>query len=64
MSKGLIRVLSCPWQKVIITEKQLGSYKSMLEYRTTTHVSFGECMTNCPFYDAIGNYCRRISKHD
>lgn len=59
------RILACPWQKVIHTEKNLhGFTEGNPDTMIHTTVSFGECMTNCPFYDAIGNYCRRISNHD
>ena len=54
------RIMACPWQKVIMTEKTLGSYTEKVDVSILTKVSFGECLTNCPFYDAIGNYCRRM----
>lgn len=58
-------LLSCPWQKVVHTERNIGNFSDndpMIKIHTT--VSFGDCLTNCPFYDPIGNYCRRINKHD
>lgn len=58
------RVLVCPWQKVIITEKTLGDYNEKVDVSSITKVSFGDCLSNCPFYDPIGDYCRRINKHE
>lgn len=58
------RILACPWQKVVKTEKTNGSYYDKLDVSIITKVSFGECMTNCPFYDPLGDYCRRINKHE
>lgn len=56
---------SCPWQKIIRTEKIVGNYSDGTpDISIHTTVSFGECLTDCPFYDVIGNYCRRINKHD
>ena len=58
------RILACPWQKFIHTERKVGSFPDNPNNITNTNVTFGECLPNCPFYDAIGNYCRRINKHD
>ena len=59
------RILACPWQKVIRSEKIIGNYSDdNPNTRIYTIVSFGDCLTNCPFYNPIGNYCRRINKHD
>lgn len=59
------RLMSCPWQKVVKTERNIGNFSDndpVIKINTT--VSFGICLPNCPFYDAIGNYCRRINKHE
>lgn len=61
----MIRILACPWQKVIHTEKIVGNFSDGNPNTTIiTNVKFGECMNNCPFYEPIGDYCRRINKHD
>ena len=61
----MIRIMACPWQKNIQTEKIVGNFSdNEPNTRIITNVTFGECLTNCPYYDSIGNYCRRINKHD
>ena len=61
------RLMACPWQKIIRTEKRTADFNIdkdkddplRLSTQIITNVKFGRCKHSCPFYDAIGNYCRR-----
>ena len=61
----MTRVMACPWQKIIRTEKRTADFNIdkddplRLTTQIITNVEFGRCIPSCPFYDAIGNYCRR-----
>lgn len=53
------REIVCPWQKIIKTEKTLDKKCGVVISKMVTIVSFGKCLSNCPFCDSFGQSCKR-----